>query len=545
MGGVRLRRWSGRCGTGCGSWPAILLAGAIAALGAGLSELELDELASAASLARWRRPRRCAAADRASRPNDWRARSGLAPRAASARGRGSSRPRQSRARPSTASSSSTAAMPRGIGLTSSMASTCRPSIIDYGSGNLRSAAKAFERAAREGGLRGAIVGHRRSAEPCARAEPHRAARRRRLRRLHARPRRAVPGMVEALTRAVRERGRPFLGICVGMQLMAERGLEYGDACRASAGSRARSQPPRRRPIAALKIPHMGWNELSLDARAHPLLAGIAAGAHAYFVHCYQLRAARRRRRRSRTRRLWRRRHGDGRPRQHRRHAVPSGEEPGGGACAPDRRIFLRGGGREAPGIALIVPRHRSRRTAQCVRLRAAATWTQATVFNDDPADQARALRRRPAAQWLHVVDLDGAFAGQAGQRRGGRGDPRGGRDRAGAARRRHPRLDADRRAGSSAGVRARHPRHGGAAAIPTLVKAACQRWPGPHRRRHRCARRLCRGRGLGQDLDVKALDLALRVRGCRRRGDRLHRYRAATARWPGPMSRRRSTSPSR
>ena len=159
-------------------------------------------------------------------------------------------------------------------------------IIDYGSGNLRSAAKAFERAARDSGLPGAIVV---SADP---AEVERAS--------HvvlpgvgafgdcARGLRAVPGMIEALTRAVRERGRPFLGICVGMQLMADRGIEFGthEGLGWIGGDVVRLTPAD----PALKIPHMGWNELA-PTRAHPLLEGIAAGAHAYFVHSFHLRAA--------------------------------------------------------------------------------------------------------------------------------------------------------------------------------------------------------------------------------------------------------------
>jgi glutamine amidotransferase len=95
-------------------------------------------------------------------------------------------------------------------------------------------------------------------------------------------------MVEALTRAVREQGRPFLGICVGMQLMAERGIEFGTHAGLGwiAGEVVRLAPGD----PALKIPHMGWNEL-VPRRAHALLDGVAAGAHAYFVHSFHLRAA--------------------------------------------------------------------------------------------------------------------------------------------------------------------------------------------------------------------------------------------------------------
>jgi glutamine amidotransferase len=102
---------------------------------------------------------------------------------------------------------------------------------------------------------------------------------------------AVPGMVSALEEAVRRNGRPFLGICVGMQLMAERGREYVVTdglgwIKGEVDKIAPSDP-------ALKIPHMGWNTLSAGA-AHPLFDGIPlgpGGLHAYFVHSYQLRPA--------------------------------------------------------------------------------------------------------------------------------------------------------------------------------------------------------------------------------------------------------------
>jgi glutamine amidotransferase len=96
---------------------------------------------------------------------------------------------------------------------------------------------------------------------------------------------ALPGMIEALTQAVRTERKPFLGICVGMQLLATRGVEHGihDGLGWVPGEVRRIEPG---PV-ALKIPHMGWNELRL-ARPHPLLAGIETGAHAYFVHSYHL-----------------------------------------------------------------------------------------------------------------------------------------------------------------------------------------------------------------------------------------------------------------
>ena len=158
-------------------------------------------------------------------------------------------------------------------------------IVDYGSGNLHSAHKAFERAAREAGL-DRVVKVTSDPDDVARAEhivlPGVGAFADCRRGLDA-----VPGKVEALTDAVRRRGRPFLGICVGMQLMATRGLEYevvagldwigGDVAQIH-------EAP------GLKIPHMGWNTLQVR-RDHPLLAGIATGdggLHAYFVHSFQL-----------------------------------------------------------------------------------------------------------------------------------------------------------------------------------------------------------------------------------------------------------------
>jgi glutamine amidotransferase len=164
-------------------------------------------------------------------------------------------------------------------------------IVDYGSGNLHSAAKAFERAARESGNDQPIVV---TSDP----EEVRRADRVVLPGVGAfadcrRGLDAVPGMVEALDDSVRQRGRPFLGICVGMQLMAERGREYvvtqGLGWIAGEVDRIAPADP------ALKIPHMGWN--TLDARRpHPLLDGIAVGPgglHAYFVHSYHLRPAQR------------------------------------------------------------------------------------------------------------------------------------------------------------------------------------------------------------------------------------------------------------
>ncbi|HTZ02770.1 MAG TPA: imidazole glycerol phosphate synthase subunit HisH [Xanthobacteraceae bacterium] len=164
-------------------------------------------------------------------------------------------------------------------------------IVDYGSGNLHSAAKAFERAAHEAGLRETIVV---TQEPAAVAKADRVV----LPGVGAfadcrRGLDAVDGMVEALDDAVRRRGRPFFGICVGMQLLAERGREYevSDGLGWIPGEVDRIAP--RDP--SLKIPHMGWNTLNV-VRPHALIEGLALGSegrHAYFVHSYQLNPAQR------------------------------------------------------------------------------------------------------------------------------------------------------------------------------------------------------------------------------------------------------------
>jgi glutamine amidotransferase len=161
-------------------------------------------------------------------------------------------------------------------------------IIDYGSGNLHSARKAFERAAREAGLS-------REVRVTARPEDVLAADHVVLPGVGAfadcrRGLDRVSGMVEALDEAVRRQGKPFLGICVGAQLMATRGLEHEvvDGLNWIAGDVAAIKP--RDP--ALKIPHMGWNTLDVR-RSHPLLEGLRTGEkglHAYFVHSYQLYA---------------------------------------------------------------------------------------------------------------------------------------------------------------------------------------------------------------------------------------------------------------
>jgi glutamine amidotransferase len=159
-------------------------------------------------------------------------------------------------------------------------------IIDYGSGNLRSAAKAFERAVREAGLNETVAV---TADPEAVRQADRVV----LPGVGAfadckRGLAALPGMLDVLNETVIDGGRPFLGICVGMQLMADIGREYEecDGLGWIPGAVMALEPND----PALKIPHMGWNELDIAA-AHPVLAGIASGAHAYFVHSYSLRCA--------------------------------------------------------------------------------------------------------------------------------------------------------------------------------------------------------------------------------------------------------------
>ncbi|HET9715908.1 MAG TPA: imidazole glycerol phosphate synthase subunit HisH [Pseudolabrys sp.] len=160
-------------------------------------------------------------------------------------------------------------------------------IVDYGSGNLHSAAKAFERAARESGRRQPI---HLSSDP----DTIRRAERIVLPGVGAfadcrRGLVAIPGMLDALEENVRRRGRPFFGICVGMQLMAQRGLEYQSTPGLGwiAGEVDRIMPSD----SDLKIPHMGWNTLDV-VRPHPLFEGISLGSHglhAYFVHSYHFK----------------------------------------------------------------------------------------------------------------------------------------------------------------------------------------------------------------------------------------------------------------
>ena len=155
-------------------------------------------------------------------------------------------------------------------------------LIDYESGNLHSAEKAFQRMARETGAGDVIVTS--SPEDVARAD-----------RIVLPGDGAFPacrkalmdraGLYEAMVEAVENRGRPFLGICVGMQLMATRGHEYEltPGLGWIEGDVRKIKPDDR----SLKVPHMGWNDLVID-HPHPVLDGLRTGDHAYFVHSYQM-----------------------------------------------------------------------------------------------------------------------------------------------------------------------------------------------------------------------------------------------------------------
>jgi len=161
-------------------------------------------------------------------------------------------------------------------------------IVDYGSGNLHSARKAFERAARECGLSASSITV--TTDP----DVVRLADRVVLPGVGAfadcrNGLAAVGGMTEALTELTQKRARPFLGICVGMQLLATRGLEYEavDGLGWIAGDVVQIEPAD----PALKVPHMGWNTVTAR-RTHPLLIDLPlgeTGLHAYFVHSYHFK----------------------------------------------------------------------------------------------------------------------------------------------------------------------------------------------------------------------------------------------------------------
>ncbi|EEE37514.1 imidazole glycerol phosphate synthase, glutamine amidotransferase subunit [Rhodobacteraceae bacterium KLH11] len=156
-------------------------------------------------------------------------------------------------------------------------------IIDYESGNLHSAEKAFQRMAKE--LNAGEVVVTSDADVVARAD-----------RLVLPGDGAFPacaaelrghkGLYDAMVEAVEQKGRPFLGICVGMQLMATHGHEYTatDGLGWVAGDVVRIEPSD----SALKVPHMGWNDLVLESD-HPVFDGVKSGDHAYFVHSYHFR----------------------------------------------------------------------------------------------------------------------------------------------------------------------------------------------------------------------------------------------------------------
>ncbi len=154
-------------------------------------------------------------------------------------------------------------------------------IVDYESGNLHSAEKAFQRMAAETGAGEVVV----TSDP----DVIRRASRMVLPGDGAFPacRAALfdhRGVFEAMEDAVREGGRPFMGICIGMQMLATRGLEYEetpgfDWIGGTVGAINPSKP-------SLKVPHMGWNDLVIE-QTHPVLDGVTSGDHAYFVHSYQ------------------------------------------------------------------------------------------------------------------------------------------------------------------------------------------------------------------------------------------------------------------
>lgn len=151
-------------------------------------------------------------------------------------------------------------------------------IIDYGSGNLRSVAKAFEHVARGEDVVSVSSNAASLAEATHVVLPGVGAFADCMNGLSS-----LPGMLSAMELQVRQGGKPFLGICVGMQMLFEEGQEHGrhKGLGWLKGSVVRINPADK----GAKIPHMGWNELSMRGQ-HPILAGIGAGAHAYFVHSY-------------------------------------------------------------------------------------------------------------------------------------------------------------------------------------------------------------------------------------------------------------------
>jgi glutamine amidotransferase len=158
-------------------------------------------------------------------------------------------------------------------------------LIDYDSGNLHSAQKAFERMAREVGAGDVIV----TSEPDAVRRADRVVLPGDGAFPHCRDQLfGLSGMAEAVTEAVETRAVPFLGICVGMQMLATTGHEYTETPGFGwiPGEIRRITPDD----PALPVPHMGWNDLQVD-HTHPVLAGLGQGDHAYFVHSWAMRVA--------------------------------------------------------------------------------------------------------------------------------------------------------------------------------------------------------------------------------------------------------------
>jgi imidazole glycerol-phosphate synthase subunit HisH len=163
-------------------------------------------------------------------------------------------------------------------------------VVDPGSGNLASVLRALERASALAGAPPVEAAVTRDPAAVARADrivlPGQGAFAACMRGLLA-----LPGMVETLEERVRGRGVPLLGICVGMQVLAERGLEHGETAGLGwiRGEIARMAPGVGADGAPLPLPQMGWNTLEAAPGGHPLLDGVGRGAHAYFVHSYALR----------------------------------------------------------------------------------------------------------------------------------------------------------------------------------------------------------------------------------------------------------------
>lgn len=164
-------------------------------------------------------------------------------------------------------------------------------VVDPGSGNLASVLRALHRAARDAGVEATITVET-AAEAVAAADrivmPGQGAFAACRRGLEA-----MPGIIEAVDEAVTRRAVPFLGICVGMQLMAQRGLEHG----VTPGlgwleGEIAPMDPRDAAGVPLPLPQMGWNALRFTPGAHPVLAGLTPGDHAYFVHSYALSGGR-------------------------------------------------------------------------------------------------------------------------------------------------------------------------------------------------------------------------------------------------------------